>query len=434
MKTQDKWRSAFIRFKLIIVILEDIFFFSWSRNRCIPKKIKTENIVIIGIELSNKGSQAMAFTVIDKLRNIFPDKTIYLFSEHDFNKKNEEKNNCKFIILPWNFEIKLKLLSLMSKLSEKNNKSNRMEDQLRRIVKKTEFFVDASGYALSSQWGPFWSVNYLLNLIVAKRFRIPYFIFPQSIGPFNYKFIYKVFLYFLMKLYLKFPRKIFVREKEGLKYLNKFTEENLERSCDIVLQNNGYNLSNIYNKEPCLKDIKVHSNSVGIIPNIRVIERVDTEKIYSVYHSLINKLIDNGKKVYILKHSLEDSGICEKIKSLFPDNTEIKLINDDLNAIEIESVIKQFDFIISSRYHSIIFAYKNGIPALVIGWATKYFELLQNFDQLEYFLDIRNNMYADDLNTKLNRLISSFKCESENIINKLDLLTKENIFTIFKQD
>lgn len=432
MKTQDMWSSVFIGFKLIIVILEDIFIFSWGRNRCISKKIKTENIVIIGIELSNRGSQAMAFTVIDKLRNIFPDKTIYLFSEHDFNKKDEEKNNYKFIILPWDFQIKLKLLVFMGKLSEKNNKSNRMEDQLRKVIKKTEFFVDASGYALSSQWGPLWSVNYLLNLIVAKRFRIPYFIFPQSVGPFNYRFIYKVFLYFLMKLYLKSPRKIFVREKEGLKYLNKFTEDNLERSCDIVLQNNGYNLSNIYKKEPCLNNIKVNSNSVAIIPNIRVIERAENKIIYTIYYSLINKLIDNGKTVYVLKHSLEDSGICKKIKSLFPDNTEIKLINDDLNAIEIESVIKQFDFIISSRYHSIIFAYKNGIPALVIGWATKYFELLQNFDQLEYFFDIRNNMYVDELNTKLNRLLFTFKCESENIINKLDLHTKENIFNIFE--
>ena len=108
------------------------------------------------------------------------------------------------------------------------------------------------------------------------------------------------------------------------------------------------------------------------------------------------------------------------------------MITDDLSAIELENIIKQFDFVIASRYHSIIHSYKNGIPALVIGWATKYFELLENFDQLDYFFDGRDSINIDEINKKLDKMIRNYKYERTKIINKMNILNKENIFdTVF---
>ncbi|MBA7555618.1 hypothetical protein ES705_48294 [subsurface metagenome] len=232
-----------------------------------------------------------------------------------------------------------------------------------------------------------------------------------------------------MKLYLKYPKRIFPREKEGLICVHKFTKKNVEQNYDIVLQNKGYNLANIYNKEVYFKEMKIESNSVGIIPNLRVIERVNQDEIYSIYRSLINRLIDAKKTVYIIRHSYEDLEICEKIKNLFPDNKSVRLISEDMNAMELENIIKQFDFVIASRYHSIIHSYKNGIPALVIGWATKYFELLENFDQIDYFFDGRDSIYIDEINNKIDKLIRNYKYEREKIIDKMLLVKK--IFLIF---
>ena len=85
----------------------------------------------------------------------------------------------------------------------------------KNILENTDICVDISGYSLSS--------NGVYNI-----FRLPiehyggpeifhlHHILPQSIGPFRYSLTSKLVLYPLMKLYLKYPEKIWVREKEGI--------------------------------------------------------------------------------------------------------------------------------------------------------------------------------------------------------------------------
>ena len=410
-----------------IIIGEGLFIYWHDRGGSISRKITTGDIIIVGGELFNKGAQAMTFTVVDQIKRSFPDKNIYLFSTQDFSRTDEERSIYNFNILAYDLETKIRLLTPLGKLL--NSKYKHLEDLLKEVIKNADFIVDISGYALSSQWGWFSSLGYLSNIIIAKKYSIPYYIFPQSIGPFDYPLKYEILLYPLMNLYLKYPKRIFPREKEGLICVHKFTKKNVEKKYDIVLQSKGYNLANIYNKKVHFKDIKIEPNSVGIIPNLRVIERAKPDEIYSVYNSLINRLIDAEKRVYILRHSYEDLEGCEKIKNCFPDTKSVRLIPDDLNAIELENIIKQFDFIIASRYHSIVHSYKNGVPALVIGWATKYFELLKNFDQLDYFFDGRDSINIDEINNKQDKMIRNYKYEREKIINKMtDISNKGNIF------
>jgi coenzyme F420-reducing hydrogenase beta subunit len=428
-KIATKLRTAGKIMIVGIIIGEGLFIYWHGRRGSISRKITTGNVIIVGGELFNKGAQAMTFTVVDQIKRSFPDKNIYLFSTQDFSRTDEEKGIYNFIILPYDLGTKIRLLSPLGKLF--NSEYKYLEARIKEVIKNTDFFVDISGYALSSQWGWFPSLNYLLKIIIAKKYSIQYYIFPQSIGPFDYPLKYEILLYPLMKLYLKYPKRIFPREKEGLICVHKFTKKNVEKDYDIVLQSKGYNLANIYTREVRFKDIKIESNSVGIIPNLRVIERAKPDEIYSVYNSLINRLIDAEKRVYILRHSYEDLEGCEKIKNCFPDTKSVRLIPDDLNAIELENIIKQFDFIIASRYHSIVHSYKNGVPALVIGWATKYFELLKNFDQLDYFFDVRNKIDRDEINSKLNKLIKNWGYEKEKITDKMNSLSRENIFNIF---
>ena len=416
---------------LSLIIIKDLFVYPLTKKRSTKKKQNLNNIIIVGADLFNKGAQAMTFTVVDQIKRRSPDKNVYLFSTRDFNRDEREKNIYDFNILPWDLKSKLWLLYPGNKLFKKgNHKYNYIKDNIKEIIKGTEFFIDISGYALSSQWGWFGSINYLLNITIAKNYSIPYYIFPQSIGPFDYPLKYKIFLYPLLKLYLKYPKKIFPREKEGLECVYKFRRKNVEKKYDIVLQNQGFNLANIFNKKVNLKNMKIENNSIGIIPNSRVVERVNSEEIYSIYKLIIKKLINAKKSVYILRHSYEDLVICEKIKKFFSNNKNVILISDDLNAIELESIIKQFDFVIASRYHSIVHSYKNGVPALVIGWAIKYFELLKDFDQLDYFFDCRNNISISEIDNKIDNMIKNYSNEKNKILYKINSMQKENIFDI----
>lgn len=409
--------------ELTIIILEYL---------CLPKKVKNikdaKNIIIVGGELFNKGAQAMAFTTIDQLKQKFPDKNIYLFSTQDFKRTTEEKNSFTFEILPWRWEAKVSIFSSFSFLFKKTPAFSHLNNALKAAITQGCFFIDISGYALSSQWSVSHSMNYLLNIMIAKKFSIPYYIFPQSIGPFDYRLRDKIFLSpLVIRACLNYPTKIFAREEEGLRTLSKFTVSNIRKSCDIVFTHQGYNAANIYKTTPRLQNIKIEPNSVGIIPNLKVTERAP-ESIYKLYHLVIEQLIKAKKIVYLLRHSYEDLAACQRIKSLYPDNQNIRLISDDIGAIELENIIKQMDFLIASRYHSIIHAYKNGVPVLAIGWAAKYYELLKEFNQLDYFFDIRQKIDAHTITNKLQGLLSNYIPEKGKIAQRLSVLAQENIF------
>ena len=413
-----------------ITVGECFFSYFYVKDRLSSRDLPRENVIIIGGELFNKGAQAMTFTVVDQMKKRFPDKNIYLFSTKDFNRIDVEKSGYTFKILPWELTIKLRLLSFWNKLLMKNSTYSHLENNVESVIKNGDFIIDISGYALSSQWHWFGSFNYLLNIILAKKYSVQYYIFPQSIGPFNYPLKYKILLYTLMKLYLKYPKRIFPREKEGLAWVRKFTKNNVEQNHDIVLQTEQYNLSSIYNKKICPKDIKIMSHSIAIIPNLRVFDRAKSDEMYLVYVSLIDRLINANKTVYLLRHSYEDLEICKKIKNNYLDNNCVQLIPDDLNAFELENILKQFDFVIASRYHSIIHSYKNGVPALVIGWATKYFELLDDFNQSDYCFDVRDGININEINDKLDKMIREYTYEKDIIINKMKLIKEDSIFDI----
>lgn len=414
---------------IIIAILESISVRRWSSERHVSNKATRGNVLIVGAGLQNKGAQAMLFATVDEIETRLPDKNIYLLHTQSFELDETVKSVYKFNILPWEGFTYLGFFGNL--LTRKKYKW--MRNDITEVIKKADFFVDISGFALSSSAGYSASVSYLANIVVARRFSVPYYILPQSIGPFNYPIRSKLILYPLMSLCLRYCQRIFARESEGVNCVRRFTN-NVEKSYDIVLQSRGYDQANIYQANAVyLKDIKIQPDSVGIITNYHLILRASPKKVYSMYCSLINRLIDADKTIYILRHADDDVQLCETIKGAFPNNASVRLIREDLNCIELESIIRQFDFIIASRYHSIIHSYRNGVPALVIGWATKYREISEEFDELEYCFDVRNWMNMDGIDINLGKMIECWRSEKKKIIDRMDSLRKENVFDIFNE-
>ncbi len=259
-------------------------------------------------------------------------------------RSDYEKSKYKFNILPWEF--KAKILFLGYKHALLKNKTNSQYINLEKVFKEAAFFIDISGYALSSQWSLTENISYLLNIATAKFYSIPYYIFPQSIGPFNYSVTNKFLLYPLLKVFLKYPEKIFVREREGFSSVRRFSK-NVTKSFDLVLQNKSYSINNFIFGDLPLKNIEIKPNSVGIIPNLRVLERANSNEIFNIYVQLISKLINDKKNVYLLRHSYDDLEVCLKIKNFFQDNEKIKVVSEDLNVFELEKIIKNFDFVIA---------------------------------------------------------------------------------------
>ncbi|MCW4023431.1 MAG: polysaccharide pyruvyl transferase family protein [Candidatus Bathyarchaeota archaeon] len=435
-------------FKDVIKIAAIFFSFFSNRGNTLKTRggRKGKNVIIIGGDLSeNMGAHAMTFVVVDQVKRRFPDKDVYLFSTSTFEKDASKKSLFAFKIMPWGFGTRLNLLSSFyplkrERLSDVWITQLNYQDNLRAIIENAAFFIDVSGYSLfSNKFSSFLSFNicsysYLLNIVVAKKFGIPFYVFPQSFGPFDYPLWEKLLLYPLMWKYLKYPTKIFAREHEGMTYLRKFTCKNVEKKSDLVLVAGEYDQCNIFNKQISSSVMTIPKNSVGIIPNMKLVKRVGSVKVFCVYDSLIKKLVDSGKRIFLLSHAQMDLSLCQEIKKRYCNEDNVQLITGDLNVLDVEQIISQFDFIIASRYHSIILAYKNGVPVLTMGWATKYFELMKDFNQIDYFFDFRKVIENDAIIKSLNKLIENHEFERVIIKSKIDQLEKNTAFNALNID
>ncbi|WP_404427718.1 polysaccharide pyruvyl transferase family protein [Ureibacillus chungkukjangi] len=391
-------------------------------------------ILITGGELFNKGAQSMTFITVDEIKKRYPEKEIVLLSTEDFKRNSENKNKYSFEILPLNLNITLSLLGgIYSLISRVKNKNSKIHDnsvlRLNQIINETEMIIDISGYALSSQWGVRGSIAYLFRIKLAEKFGVKIYLMPQSFGPFLYSTsLLNKIMYRLLKRYLKYPNKVFARENEGYDILkNTLKLNNVEKSHDIVLLNKGIETSNIYMSNYNIKEVK-HAKDVAIVPNMRNFEHGNSEQIMEMYDNLINLLNTNGKTVYLVRHSYEDLVACELIKKRNINNDKVILLSDDMSSIEFDELVKKFDFLIASRYHSIVHAYKNGVPCIAMGWATKYHELLEEFNQQSYIFDVRNNIDQRKLLNTVEQMLTNNKDESLTIIKRLKKIQNYDIF------
>jgi len=397
-------------------------------------------LLITGGELFNKGAQSMTFTAVDELKSRFPNKEVILLSNLDYRRQEEYKNKFSFKILPLNMGLMFELMGGIKKLvwELKTTELNKHEYKplvpiLINIMNNAEIMIDISGYALSSQRGIGTSVEYLLRIKLAKLYGIKVFLMPQSFGPFSYKGLTKHLFKYYIKKYMKYPKIIYARESEGYNILHdEYHLENVKRSNDLVLLNREINLLNIYKRVPEIanfKDIK-DIKDIAIIPNMKNFKHGKIEQIMLFYDICINNLINSGKTVYLIRHSFEDLKACQKIKERFGENNNVVLLTDDFSCIEFDRLVKKFDFIIGSRYHSIIHAYKNGIPCIVMGWATKYHELLKTFKQEKYLFDVRTSIDIQTVEKAVKMMLVQHQKESENIITVLKEIQVKNVFDV----
>ncbi|MFX0075866.1 MAG: Coenzyme F420 hydrogenase/dehydrogenase, beta subunit C-terminal domain [Candidatus Hermodarchaeota archaeon] len=387
--------------------------------------LKRKNIVIMGGKFFNEGSQAMTLIAANQIKKRKEQYNFFNFTNSYQDLFNEKRKDFKIELIPWTNNEKFSVLGFPFNYISKSSLFSNLTSKTTALLKRS-IIIDLSGFALSSDIREYVWIPFLINIILAKQFSVPYYIFPQAIGPFDFRLRERIFLYPLLKWYLKYPDVIYCREKDSYRSVRRFTSENIKLSHDIVLLHKFLDISNIVSKTFELKEVQIEQNSVGIVPNSRVLARTEREYIDSMYHRIIQTLLNSGKKVYILYNSYEDLTYCRSLKKKFLDVNNVKLISEELNSIELEIVTRKFNFLITSRYHSVIQAYKNGIPTIVIGWAAKYLDLLTQFEQIQYCFDIRKKPSLDEVIQKVDELILNYKKESGKIQTNLERILKQD--------
>lgn len=389
------------------------------------------NIIITGGGFGNKGAEAMTYITISEIRKKFPKHKIYLYLPEEAGLKKDFKDNLKVDFLGWHpLKFATAQNSIINRIICKIRNRNEYFETV-EIYKNSDLMIDISGYAIGSNWSKKICSDYLDNLEYARAFGIPVYLMPQSFGPFD--FVDEDGKATDKRIADLFPgiKLICAREVEGFESLkDRYKLSNVVLQPDIVLNNKVIDYSLVFKNAPEINIPDIRDNSVCIIPNSKTFEFCGNNKILDIYTSVIKQFLGKGISVYILYHSTYDRDICLKLKNIFLEEANVIFLDKDFRSLEFNEIVKKFKFIVASRFHSIVHAYKNGIPCVALGWAVKYYELLKNFGEEEYFYDVRDSIQVDELIEKINKLDQAYKIESINIKEHLREVQKNNVFNL----
>lgn len=388
--------------------------------------------LITGAGFGNKGAESMLYALISELRS-HGKCEITVLTQHGFEYANHNIDGIKFI--PYTWDERAAILHPMAhlynlvgyRLCHIFGIHRRNELRLYRALKNTDVVLDISGYSLSSQWGPRVSHHIPHTLEIAKKFGKKAILLPQSFGPFDFPKSYKLSPSYLRNI-LGYAAAIFCREADGFHHIQALGGmTNIFKSADIVLQSQAKpDFVLTIDNDAAVPDIKPHS--VLVVPNMRVIERTDRGRMMQLYRQTIDTIRQHGKSVYIAYYDFSDIPICRELKDMFADDADVVFLDQNLNSIQFNKILPGFDFMISSRFHSIVHGYRNGIPALVIGWAVKYCELLESVGQKHLLYDGRTEIAADDFLASVNHLIKNSDAESAVIAKHVREIQQDNCF------
>lgn len=392
--------------------------------------------LINGGEFNNKGAEAMTLIAISEIKRRFPQASIFM----NYNPGNSEleKNidlngiylNNYFFDIVTSRSIKSTILNL--RLFFTNRRYYTSIPKGKELLAKVDCYIDISGFALSSKWSEKNNELYLNKIDAIRKLspKCKIFLMPQSFGPFEYK---NTKMKTRIKRVLNKCDHIFVREQGGFDVLSELGLKNISLSTDSVLQVSKIDYPKfVSNFETLIEEFNFSQNkAVGIIPNYRLIDTNNNneEKLVELYKNIILKL--KGYKIYLLGHAGEDLVICKKIKDIFCENDEIELVDYILSSFNYQKLAAKLDFIVASRYHSIIHAYKEGTPAIIIGWAEKYNSLAALFAQEEYIADLDKE---NEVLLKLEKMMNNHDIERNKILNGLVDIQRNSCYSFLDKE
>ena len=309
----------------------------------------------------------------------------------------------------------------------KTDKWNGKVTEMNKALREADAIFDASGYTLGSGWSRGGGERLLDTIKMAKRYDKKIVLMPQSFGPFDWgedddaEFLERV------KEELSYCSKIYARETEGYNCLKSIGLDNVELSADMVIREKFFPKSSDIFEAHEIEPIELpERGSVGFIVNENLFRIGDPDKVRNLYARLLDKLVDSGEKVYFLNTSTADLNLTEAILAEARNRSKVSVITGDYSSPELIEMISRFKYVVASRYHSIVFAYRSGVPAIIFGWAAKYTDLAAHFQQQDYVFDVKNAQF-DQIIGKIDEISVKYGEESERIKSGLEKMQTTSV-------
>lgn len=341
------------------------------------------NIEITRVNFLNKGAELMLQAIVAKLRVRYPQAKIVLKAGYDDYFERAvlglyQKIYFRKFGIAWD-----RWLSFLPK----------------RIFHKFGFvlddeidvIIDAAGFSYSDQWGIKKTRDNAFDLKNWKKQGAKIIMMPQAFGPFSLKGMAKS-----VKKMVEYSDLIYARESTSYKYLTDIVGalDKIQVCPDFTILLEGRVPSNF----------SPQNNKICFVPNKRMIDKTSDGVSHHYTNFLaicLRKVYHAGLKPFFLIHEGQDDyDLAKMIMKKSGIETEILV---ESNPIHIKGIISLCDAMIGSRFHGLVSALSQGIPAIAIGWSHKYEMLLDDYGFKDGLLKVTDN--EEKIEIVLNNII-----------------------------
>lgn len=343
------------------------------------------------------------------------------------------------IVAIWDFFVSLLLLIGVTRklgLMLMPKKSKRSVDIFR---KADGVFVKGGGFIHS--YGGLTSLYYiyfsLYHIILAQSLGKSVYVMPNSFGPFKGPFVANIIKKVMSKCKL-----VTSRESISAKQLSYLLRKKIDVFPDLAFFLEKADLCNI---EHVLDNIPFKEKQCVAI-TARPYRFPGHNNPFQAYRDYKNALISfikwlDGNDFYpvlvvhtraIRQHESDKTCISEIAKKIATE-CQFSIIDDDtLDCRQLKTIYSQFDYIIGTRFHSIIFAMSEGVPGIAITYGgNKGDGIMRDMNLSKYAIPI-SDLSFEILRSRFEELIESRQNVLDNIhlykakaVHKREELIKE---------
>lgn len=256
---------------------------------------------------------------------------------------------------------------------------------------EVDVVLDAAGYAYGDMW-PLKTLQRAADSAASwKRRGVKLVLLPQALGPFSGEKTRKAAQAFLGNADL-----VFARDADSYAHVVGLlgSAHYVKMAPDFTCLISG----------ACPADFDIENNRLCVIPNYRMIDKSDSamsDRYIDLMVHIVKYLKTKNAKPFLLIHEgADDIWLAEQINGRLPSPINIVVEN---NALAVKGIIGACVAVVSSRYHGIVNALVQGVPAVGTSWSHKYERLFDDFGFSEGV--ITGATTYEDLEAKLDRIL-----------------------------
>lgn len=330
-------------------------------------------IEIKGVQFVNKGAELMLASVVERVKQYWPDAEIVL----EGNPFSPYKSRALLGAY--------QKLSLRKNVLDLNSFAYYLPKSVRNYLKKwgivteadIDVVLDAAGFAYGDQWGALKVTHLGGELNRYKKHGCKYIFLPQALGPFTREKDIKT-----LKASLPNASLICAREEDSYNNIRGIIGDasNLIQMPDFTNAVKGI-VPDYWqggDKKVCFVP---NSNMIGVKNR-----NLDWKKNYiSIMQMLIERVKQQGFIPVLLNHEGEgDRDICDQLNALFDNSIEVI---EESHPLKVKGIIGASKAIVCSRFHGCVSALSQGVPNLGTSWSHKYEQLYREYEVSELLID-----------------------------------------------